>query len=642
MASWPPDFQLAGWQISPKLDRISKDGESVTIKHKSMAVLVMLAEADGELLTRHEIMDAVWPGMDVTDDVLTQSIVELRKVFGDDARKPRVIETIPRVGFRLIAALRPAGADAAQSRQRQYFGWRIQRLAQAALAIIIIGVIYLAVTNFEHIDRAPVITVHGSPSIAVLPFVNMSDNPDNEFFSEGMSEEIRNLLAQIPELKVIGRTSSHAFKGKNEDLRVIGRKLGVSTVLEGSLRISGDRVRINVQLTDAADGALLWSDSYERMMTDVFAVQDDVAVNVIDALQIYVAAHVSRKPPTTNIEAYTLFLEARAAFYAAEVIKAERLLFDSLALDPDFAEAYEFLAFLYYVVGGVSHDAITAQQLVHEFTAKAIAIDPTMLVADVFHQTSAVGFDYQIGMIELPERALIKQPFNPLLLDVLVWVLQEAGYVEESLPWAERYLQVEPLSPFANAYYVGALYATGRTEEALARLEFRAQSDMGIDVFQLTMVGIELAENTDDDAIQTLTAWLPEHDELGPDWFAEISDEVREPVTGAILLDRKIEHILTALPEEEAFAWRQTLPALYLFFGHLDRYYELILATNPTDRTWHHAANFVWQGIVFRRFGFTSHPDYLKVVHLLGINRVWEKRGPPEFCEKSEGQWRCT
>jgi len=376
-------------------------------------------------------------------------------------------------------------------------------------------------------------------------------------------------------------------------------------------------------------------------MTDIFAVQDDVAADVIASLQVHVGTRLSRGRPTDSLEAYALFLKARAALYGVNVRKAEGLLFDAIDLDTNFAEAYEFLAFLYWASGGVGQDAIATQQLVHEFTAKAIAIDPKLLFADVFYKVSTLGFDYQIGMIELSELAISEQPNNPWLLDSLVWILQETGYMQESLPLAERYLRVDPLSSFANAYYIGALYAVGRTEEALTRIDVGAQSDMGIDIFQLTMLGIMLAENRDDFAIDKFASWLPEHDELGPGWFMELAEAASEPVSGQALLDRRILELLASLPEEEAFAWQEALPALYLFFGHLDRYFELILASSPTDKTWHQASNYVWQGTVFRRFGFTSHPGYLEVVNLLGINRVWEKRGPPDFCEQVGGEWVC-
>ena len=185
-------------------------------------------------------------------------------------------------------------------------------------------------------------------SIAVLPFVNMSPDPDQEYFSDGLSEEILNLLAKIPALKVIGRTSSFAFKGKNEDLRVIGEALGVKTLLEGSVRKSGERVRITAQLIDVSDGAHIWSESYNRTMTDIFAVQDDVAAAIIDALQIHVGAIPTRGRPTENTAAYALFLKGRVSMIATEWQNAETFLLKAVELDPMFAEAYEMLAFSYW------------------------------------------------------------------------------------------------------------------------------------------------------------------------------------------------------------------------------------------------------------------------------------------------------
>jgi len=149
-------------------------------------------------------------------------------------------------------------------------------------------------------------------SIAVLPFVNMSDDPGNEYFSDGLSEEILNLLAKIRDLKVIARTSSFAFKGKNEDIRIVGEALGAKTVLEGSVRKSGDRVRITAQLIDVSDGSHIWSETYDRTVTDIFAVQDDVAAAIIDALQIHVGTSLARERPTESSEAYASFSQSQS------------------------------------------------------------------------------------------------------------------------------------------------------------------------------------------------------------------------------------------------------------------------------------------------------------------------------------------
>ena len=201
-----------------------------------------------------------------------------------------------------------------------------RKLDFAIIGLLAIAVVFLVVDNYVlREDPAPLVSDQIEPaiqaeekSIAVLPFVNMSDDPGNEYFADGLSEELLNLLAKIPSLKVIGRTSSFAFKGKNEDLRLIGEALGVTTVLEGSVRKSGERVRVTAQLINVSDGSHIWSDTYDRTLDDIFAIQDDVAAAIIDALQIHVGTNPTRGRPTDNTEAYALFFQARVLINAKD------------------------------------------------------------------------------------------------------------------------------------------------------------------------------------------------------------------------------------------------------------------------------------------------------------------------------------
>ena len=218
----------------------------------------------------------------------------------------------------------------------------ITHVTRRRLDFIVISLLCAAVILFAY-DKW---WMHGPPenSIAVLPFVNMSDDTSNEYFSDGISEELLNLLVKIPDLRVIARTSSFAFKGKNEDLRVIGRTLGVKTLLEGSVRKSGDRVRITAQLIDVRDGTHLWSETYDRTMTDVFEIQDDVAAAIIDALQIHVGVNPTRGRPTESSEAYDYYLRGRDYLRRPGVestLASAIQLFDrAIALDQQFAQAY--------------------------------------------------------------------------------------------------------------------------------------------------------------------------------------------------------------------------------------------------------------------------------------------------------------
>jgi len=495
-----------------------------------------------------------------------------------------------------------------------------------------------AVTELVAIE--PEAPADSEKSIAVLPFVNMSDDAGNEYFSDGISEELLNLLAKIPELKVIGRTSSFAFKGKNEDLRVIGQALGVKTLLEGSVRKSGERVRITAQLVNVSDGAHIWSETYDRTLTDIFAVQDDVAAAIIDALQIHIGTNPTRGRPTENAEAYALFLRARVAVNGYEGRNAEALLQEAIELDPNFAEAYELLAYCYYnpcATAGVN--SADVQKLMGETAAKALALDPDLVLAQALYHSGNIETWSYLGEIEAFERAVREQPGNLWTLDALAWGLLEAGYLQEALGVAERFIELDPLSPAANIYLADALYAVGRTSEAVAALELADQ--LGANIAKWDIGIVKLVEKQDDIAIAHFEAFL-EQEGLPSNWVRELVTGARDPATGQAYLDRRVPPAVASVSERFGmYSRQQTLNGWYLVFGFLDRYFELILDLDLTDATWTNADNPVRDGTKFRRTGFTAHPKYLEVVESIGIIDVWEQRGLPDFCEKVDGQWVC-
>ena len=475
-------------------------------------------------------------------------------------------------------------------------------------------------------------------SIAVLPFVNMSDDPGNEYFSDGLSEEILNLLAKIPNLKVIGRTSSFAFKGKNEDLRVIGEALGVKTVLEGSVRKSGERVRITAQLVDVSDGAHIWSETYDRTMTDIFAVQDDVAAAIIDALQIHVGTNPTRGRPTENTEAYALFLKARASINTYEFRDAEEILLEATELDPKFAEAYELLAFSYWWQAGTVVKAAEGQKLMGEAADKALAIDPDLFLAEAMFQSGNIETWSLLGEIEAFERAVREQPGKSAPLRALTSKLMKAGYLQEALTVAERRVELEPLSPAANNRLSEVLLAVGRTNEAVAALELADQ--LGSISAKWIIGAVNLVDKQDDIAIAHFEAWLQQYGHPDSSWVRDLVTGARNPTTGQAYLDRRIPQIVASMPAEEAYDRQRTLTMWYLAFGFIDRYFELIFDFD-LDATWTDADSLVYAGTIFSRLGFTAHPKYLEVAESLGIVELWEQRGPPDFCEKLGGEWVC-
>ena len=237
--------------------------------------------------------------------------------------------------------------------------------------------------------------------------------------------------------------------------------------------MSGDRMRVTAQLIDVSDGSHLWSDTYDRTMTDVFAIQDDVASAIIDALQIHVGTRPTRGRPTDNIGAYTLFFQARVLVNAKDPVGAEAILLQALELDPNFAEAYELLAFCYWEQSGWLMPGAKAQKLMGEAAAKALAINPDLAFAQTLFN-SASNFSW-LQEIQGLERALREEPGKTEVVEALVWDLLNVGYLQEALGVAERNADRDPLLPAANYWLANALSAVGRTTEANAAWELAAQ-----------------------------------------------------------------------------------------------------------------------------------------------------------------------
>ena len=198
---------------------------------------------------------------------------------------------------------------------------------------------------------------------------------------------------------------------------------------------------------------------------------------------------------------------------------------------------------------------------------------------------------------------------------------------------AERYVELDPLSLTANTYLSGALYAVGRTEDAITTMEFVNRSNISPNVFTWITDGINLVEKRDATAIAQFESYARQN---GSDssWIRGLVIGARDPLSGQAHLDRRMPQIAALMSEEE-------VASLYLLFGFLDRYFELVFATEPNASTWHLAGIHLWRGTIFRRLGFTAHPRYLELARSLGIVETWEQRGPPDFCEKLDGQWVC-
>ena len=273
-----------------------------------------------------------------------------------------------------------------------------------------------------------------------------------------------------------------------------------------------------------------------------------------------------------------------------------------------------------------------------EAAAKALAIDADLVLAQAMYQSGNIETWSLLGEIEALERAVRAQTGSSAPLRALAYDLMKAGYLQEALTVAERYVDLEPLSPAANNRLSEALLAVGRTREAVAALELADQ--LGSTAAKWVIGAVNLVDKRDEIAIAHFEAWLQQYDYPDTTWVRELVTGARNPTTGQAFLDSRIPQIVASMPQEEAYDRQRTLTMWYLAFGFYDRYFELIL-DNDFGPTWTDADSLVYAGTIFSRLGFTAHPKYLEVAESLGIVELWEQRGPPDFCEKLGREWVC-
>jgi adenylate cyclase len=427
-----------------------------------------LVENSSRLVTKEELFKTVWPNVVVSDDVLTQCVSEVRHAIGDGDQK--IIKTVPRRGYRFAASVSRIGPDSEAAPQKSAVSDRAQAHSGAA----------------QQLERLRT----DRPCVAVLPFANLSGDTQQEYFSDGITADIITELSRFSELLIIARNSTFQYKGKAFDVRHVGRELGARYVLEGSIRRDRDRVRINAQLIDATTGAHRWAERYDRKLTDVFAVQDDVARTIVAIL----AAHVIRaetervllKPPAAW-EAYDYYLRGAQAYFlhltrrtSASLYDARRLFEQSLSIDPDYARAYGMLSFTYvhtYLepLDDDYHNLATLDRA-HELATMAVHLDAYLPEAHAHlgwvllwrrqHETAIAEF----------ERAFALNP--NFIDDRFSCILATAGEPERAVEVLQANMCLDPFPHPRRLGYLGhAYYMLRRYHDSVRELrEYASRS----------------------------------------------------------------------------------------------------------------------------------------------------------------------
>lgn len=522
--------------------------------------------------------------------------------------------------------------DAAAAPQMQF---RTRAAFGIAVIIAMAGLGYLL---YERgFGRAEASGRHGS--IAVLPFTNLSGDASKDYFSDGMSEELLNLLARVPGLQVAARTSAFAFKGRNIDIREVGKELGVETVLEGSVRQSGDQVRITAQLIDTTTGFHLWSETYDRKLQDIFAVQDEIAQAIVDKLKIELAPKEQQlaqrdKAPTQDVEAYELYLQGRAIWKRRgeeNLRRAIDMYQAALARDPAFARAHAALASAYVVLPGYTKQDDDEQQymtMAEQSARQALALDPNIgeahAVLAQINSDKGNLLDAESGFFF----AISLEPNEPTPHHWYSILLSKVGRLDAALEQARRAYELDPTAPVLASNLGNSHLQRGDYDQALrySRLARELGIGTGNDGVEAT---VAMRRQQWDEAKRLLA----QQDQIQPEFRPMLG-----PYVDAVADPAKRPPVVEYLRSVDSKVASQVdLLQPYMELGQTDLVFRIVDESLDADRTsWVHHWNLshLWSrdARAIRR-----DPRFDGLVKRIGLVDYWKQYGYPDGCTAGTG-----
>jgi len=486
-----PKTRFGPYEVDLRSGELYKHGIRMKLQDQPFQILALLLERPGDVVTREELRQKLWPADTFVDfdTGLNSAIKKLRDALSDSAEEPRYIETLPRRGYRLIVTVesvevhqgtkthvamtpangqqiaQPALSTAPQPTELKphFLRWRNAAVALVVLAVLATGSWWLFRQNA------------GPYTIAVLPFKNLSAEPDSDYFSDGLTDEIISDLSIIDGLQVKSRTSSFSFKDKANNIHEVGAQLGAKLVLEGTVLRSGNKLRINAQLVRVSDDVPLWSNSFDRELKDVFAIQDEISRSIVNQLRLKLGRGQRRY--NTNLEAYDLYLKAQTLSQnqvlpegRAHLLEGINLFEQVIANDSAFAPAYAGLATTYGQLSRTprSFSPEEAYSKMRAAAEKALQLDPLLAEA---HASMGLVYardqNWQDSERSFRRSIELNASLSESRRDFAMWVLLPLGRMEEAVRESRKAVELDPLSAQAQNSLDNVLVSAGRYDEVI-------------------------------------------------------------------------------------------------------------------------------------------------------------------------------
>lgn len=499
----PALLQVGAWRLDVRGNALRRDDEVVRLELKATEVLACLAARPGEVVTREELLERVWPGMVVGDDVLTQAVIKLRRALGDDSRHPSYIDTVPKRGYRLIASVSavvssepdPARGDPEPARLGCAPAGRpaaaIGAIAVAAMVVVVVVSAVLGATlagwldlprSWSGLGRPGVPPAGSVPTLAVLPLANASGDPSKDYFSAGITEDLIHALGRFSGLRVMSHGAVQGYQGQPVTPQDVHRDLGARYVVQGSVRGADGRIRVTVSLTDAVDGTLLAAETHEGAGLQLFEIQDRIVTYLVGRLRLKVAQLEQQRAfarPSVGLEAHDLLLRARALHARTDRAsnrEARELLARALALDPQYAELHTALAMaeLQRAALGWVEDAEQTLRRAEALARQALASADERAHAGA-HALLAAIYGHEERYDDALVHAQRAIELNPSDATSLYWrgaASLSLGRVEEAIEFLEAARRFEPRPSAGQGLNLAIAYSiAGRHAEALLQAE---------------------------------------------------------------------------------------------------------------------------------------------------------------------------